>query len=74
MHIACGLRFRVSLDNLGDQAGDGAVFKDRVFGQAAAYVRDGVSERAARLYAAFAVAFGGPRELAAIVLSRAELD
>ncbi|MEZ5435299.1 MAG: elongation factor P hydroxylase [Pseudomonadales bacterium] len=74
LHVACGLRFRVSLDNLGDGAGDGRAFKDRVYEQACAYVRDGVNERMRCFYQALAETFSGANKLETLVLSRAALD
>ncbi len=74
LHIACGLRFRVSLDNLGEHAGDGCEFRDRVYHQACRYVCEGVNERTAALYRAFAVAFGGPPDIPSLRLTRAALD
>lgn len=74
LNIACGLPFRVSLDNLGEHAGDGRLFKDRVYRQACDYLRDGVNARTLQLYAALAAAFGGPPALDDIRLSRAALD
>lgn len=74
LHLACRLPFRVSLDNLGADAGDGRDFKDNVYQQACLYQRDGVNARAQQLYAAFALAFGGPEELATVTLSRLALD
>lgn len=74
LNIACGLPFRVSLDNLSEHAGDGQLFKDRVYQQACDYLRAGVNARTRQLYAALAAAFGGPPALDAIRLSRACLD
>ncbi len=74
LHIACGLRFRVSLDNLGADGGDGAVFRDRVHEQACRYLRDGVNARTVQLYMALATAFGGPTDISALRLFRVSLD
>ena len=74
LNIACGLRFRVSLDNLGEHAGDGRTFKDRVYAQACTYLEEGVNVRTKQLYTAFAAAFGGPCDLSVVRLSRSFLD
>jgi hypothetical protein len=74
LHKACGLPFRVSLDNLGDGAGDGHLFKNAVFTQANDYLTNGVNDRARIFYRALAVAFGGPLVISELCLSRQELD
>jgi len=74
LHVACGLRFQVSLDNLGDHAGSGSAFKDRVYAQACCYIRDGVHARMQCFYDALSSAFGGALALKQLVLSRADLD
>ena len=74
LHRACGLHFRVSLDNLAGEAGDGRHFKDAVHAQVCDYVRRGINARAEALYAAFAQAFGGPPDWRQLVLQRGELD
>jgi len=74
LHIACGLRFQVSLDNLAGHAGNGRSFKDRVYEQVCACIRQGVNARAQQFYFALAQAFGGPEDLSAVHVSRAELD
>jgi elongation factor P hydroxylase len=73
LHIACGLRFRVSLDNLGEDAGNGNAFKDQVYQQACNNLRQGVNARARQLYDALRAAYGGPA-LSAVCFSRADLD
>ena len=73
LSIACGIRFRVSLDNLSEHAGGGAEFKDSVYQQASANIRDGVNERARIFYDALAVEFNGPG-LSVLRLSRKDLD
>ncbi len=73
LHAACGLRFRVSLDNLSEGAGDGKDFKDRVHAQACQYLREGVHERMQIFYAALAQEFGGVA-MSALSLSRKSLD
>jgi elongation factor P hydroxylase len=73
LHIACGLRFQVSLDNLGGAAGTGDAFKDRVYEQARANLRNGVNERMQTLYDALSTAFCGPK-FSSVCLSRADLD
>jgi elongation factor P hydroxylase len=74
LHAACGLRFRVSLDNLSDGAGDGSAFKDRVYEQACHCIRNGVHERMQCFYQALAETFSGAGALQDLVLSRADLD
>lgn len=73
LSIACGIRFRVSLDNLSEHAGNGAVFKDRVYQQASLNIRDGVNERTKIFYDALALEFGAPA-LSILRLSRRDLD
>ncbi len=73
LHAACGLRFRVSLDNLSEAAGDGAVFKDRVYAQACQYLCDGVYQRMQIFYDALVHNFGG-LPLSSLSLSRQSLD
>jgi elongation factor P hydroxylase len=73
LHIACGLRFQVSLDNLGEHAGSGEVFKDRVHEQANTNIHHGVNDRTQQLYDALSTAFGGPL-LSSVCLSRRDLD
>ena len=73
LHIACGLRFRASLDNLGEDAGNGDAFKDQVYQQACNNLRQGVNARARQLYDALRAAYGGPA-LSAVCFSRADLD
>jgi hypothetical protein len=74
LHAACGLRFRVSLDNLSEGAGDGSAFKDRVYEQTCHYIRNGVHERMQSFYQALAVTFSGASALHDLVLSRTALD
>lgn len=74
LHIACGLRFQVSLDNLAEHAGSGRLFKDRVYDQVCANIRQGVNARTQQFYQVLAQTFGGPQALSAIQVSRAELD
>ncbi|HQQ62041.1 MAG TPA: elongation factor P hydroxylase [Pseudomonadales bacterium] len=74
LHISCGLPFRVSLDNLGEHAGDGATFKDKVYAQLQQYLQQGVNDRCATLCNAFAAAFGSDWQLNAWQVSRSELD
>lgn len=73
LHIACGLRFQVSLDNLGEHAGSGKVFKDRVYEQVSTNIRTGVNARTHQLYDALSAAFGGP-SFSSVQLSRRDLD
>lgn len=74
LHIACGLRFRVSLDNLSEGAGNGVAFKDAVFAQAQHYIAVGVHQRMTDFYHALSSTFGGASDLHSIVLSRRDLD
>lgn len=74
LHKACGLRFRVSLDNLGEGAGDGHDFKDAVFQRACCYINEGVNERTLTFYEALAAELGGHSNLSTLILSRQELD
>lgn len=74
LHIACGLQFRVSLDNLGEHAGDGAAFKERVYQQACHHLQHGVNDRCATVCEAFADAFGGESRLNLIRVARSDLD
>ena len=55
---ACGLRFRVSVDNLNGEAGDLSNFKDEVFEQLNIYLREGLPERADLLCRALAKHYG----------------
>ena len=73
LHLACGLPFRVSLDNLAGDSGDGAQFKDAVCAHACSYVAGGIHCRAEQLYLAFAQAFGGPLQWRELQLHRAML-
>ena len=60
---ACGLKFRVSADNLQSGLGPSAAFKEAVWQQAQSYCRDGVNERAGRFARALAQEFGRPEPL-----------
>jgi elongation factor P hydroxylase len=73
LHLACGLRFCVSLDNLGEDAGDGDAFKDLVYQQATHNIRHGVNARTEQLYDALSAAFGGPI-FSSLRLLRVDLD
>ena len=73
LSIACGIRFRVSLDNLSEHAGIGDAFKNRVYEQACASVLEGVNERTRIFYEALAVEFDGVA-LSLLRLSRRDLD
>ncbi len=73
LNIACGLRFQVSLDNLGDDAGDGRLFKDRVYAQTCVYLAQGTNARSVQLCEAFASAFGGECRREFIHLQREDL-
>jgi len=55
---ACGLRFRVSVDNLNGETGDLSNFKDKIFEQLNIYLRDGLPERADLLCQALAKHYG----------------
>ncbi len=74
LHQACGLHFRVSLDNLGAEAGDGQAFKDAVYLQAFCYVAEGVNDRTQLFFGALSAAFDGPADIRQLQLSRQELD
>jgi elongation factor P hydroxylase len=74
LSVACGLCFRVSLDNLAESAGNGSAFKDRVYEQFCINIQQGVNERTQQFYVALAQAFAGPPLLSAIQVSRTELD
>lgn len=74
LHKACGLPFRVSLDNLGEGAGDGQLFKNAVFAQAGDYLANGVNDRTRIFYHALAEAFGGSPVISTLCLLRQELD
>lgn len=74
LSIACGLRFRVSLDNLAECAGNGSTFKDRVYEQFCANIHKGINARTQQFYVALAQAFDGPLLLSAIHVSRTDLD
>lgn len=74
LHKASGLQFRVSLDNLGQAAGDGQAFRDAVFTRACAYIAEGVNLRTQHFYTALAVALGGPPDWRQLRLMREELD
>jgi elongation factor P hydroxylase len=73
LSIACGVHFRVSLDNLGEHVGSGSTFKDRVYQQTVTYIRDGVNARAQQFYNALVSGFGGP-PLSIVRVSRRDLD
>ena len=73
LSIACGIRFRVSLDNLSEHAGIGDIFKNRVYEQACVNIRYGVNERTRVFYDALIAEFGG-LPLSAVTLLRTDLD
>ena len=73
LSIACGIGFRVSLDNLSEHAGIGDAFKSCVYEQACVNIRDGVSARVQKVYDALIAEFGG-LPLSAITLLRTDLD
>jgi len=73
LSIACGICFRVSLDNLSEHAGIGDKFKNHVYEQACANLRNGVSVRAQKIYDALIAEFGG-LPLSAVTLLRKDLD
>lgn len=74
LHHACGLPFRVSLDNLGSAAGDGSVFRDAVFAEAMRLQSEGLNARAVRFHAALAAQFGGEADIQRVTLQREVLD
>lgn len=55
---ACGLRFRVSADNLNGEMVDLSHFKDKIFEQLNVYLRDGLPKRADLLCQALAKHYG----------------
>ena len=73
LSVACGIDFRVSLDNLSEYAGICDEFKNRVYEKACANIRDGLSVRAQKTYDALIAAFGGP-PLSNVTLLRTDLD
>lgn len=74
LHEACGLKFRVSFDNLTGEAGDGSEFKDRVYARAQQLLRDGLSERQLQTFTVLRDAFRSGFTLADIHLRRELLD
>jgi len=56
--LACGRRFHVSLDNLGDAPVDPEAFRKRVREQLAHYIQRGLPERAARFLRVLETRFG----------------
>ncbi|MFI2810390.1 MULTISPECIES: elongation factor P hydroxylase [Microbulbifer] len=57
---ACGLKFRVSADNLESGLGPSREFRENIWRQARDYCCGGVNERAGRFARALAVEFGRP--------------
>lgn len=55
---ACGLKFRVSADNLDAGLGPSETFKRNIWRQVQAYCREGANERARKFALALAAAFG----------------
>ncbi|WP_237060583.1 elongation factor P hydroxylase [Microbulbifer sediminum] len=62
---ACGLRFRVSADNLANGLGPSEQFRRDIWRQAREYCRDGVNGRARRFALALAAEFGRPSPFSA---------
>ena len=60
---ACGLRFRVSADNLDAGLGPSDQFKRNIWLQVLSYCRDGMNSRARQFALALATAFGSPDPL-----------
>ena len=60
---ACGLRFRVSADNLDAGLGPSDQFKRNIWLQVQSYCRDGMNSRARQFAQALAAAFGTPDPL-----------
>ncbi|WP_346839578.1 elongation factor P hydroxylase [Microbulbifer sp. SAOS-129_SWC] len=70
---ACGLRFRVSADNLGSDFGPSDAFKETIWRQVRRYCRDGVNARARAFALALAREFERPDPLCADLYQRADL-
>ncbi|WGL17467.1 elongation factor P hydroxylase [Microbulbifer bruguierae] len=60
---ACGLKFRVSADNLGAGLGPSAVFKLAIWQQARRYCEEGANSRVRQFAESLAQAFGRPDPL-----------
>lgn len=60
---ACGMKFRVSADNLQSGLGPSAAFKEAIWHQVQTYCRDGVNPRAALFAQSLAQEFGRPEPL-----------
>lgn len=71
---ACGLRFRVSADNLAGGLGPGDDFKRAIWQQAQRYCERGVNDRARRFALALAREFGRPQPFDAGLYRLADLS
>lgn len=74
LHEACGLKFRVSLDNLNGEVGSGERFKDAVYARVQELLVGALSERAQTTFKVFAAAFRPEVVLAELSLRREQLD
>jgi elongation factor P hydroxylase len=70
---ACGLRFRVSADNLALGLGPSDDFKAAIFEQVLTYCRQGLSERPRQFAIALAVEFGRPQPFCELQYRLADL-
>ena len=73
--LACGHRFRVSVDNFGPQGDlpDTSFCRQQVAAQARAYQAAGLPQRAGQLYRVLAHEFGGPGSLDSLRFNAADL-
>ena len=71
---ACGMKFRVSADNLQSGLGPSSAFKEAVWQQVQTYCRDGVNPRTALFARALAREFGRPEPLQGLHYRLAELS
>lgn len=71
---ACGLRFRVSADNLAQGLGPSDAFKAAIFEQVQTYCRQGLPDRAGKFASALAVEFGRPQPLSERLYQLADLS
>lgn len=63
LSVACGHRFRVSVDNLNGEETDPTPFKQAVYQQVCDYVKHGLSERAEKFRLALADYYGTSSQL-----------
>ena len=71
---ACGLRFRVSADNLESDLGPSAAFKEAIWAQVRDYCAGGLNQRARSFAMALAREFGRPQPLCADLYLKADLQ